>query len=353
VMRYRLFSLAVAGAAVLPVGVAAAAPVASTSRPATACSWRLDTRLPIPTGMNDASITATDGASTFAGSASNRSVDDLFHAVLWRGGRVSLLPTPVGSGSMAIGMNRRGDVVGVIQPASGGSQPVLWRNGQVIPLGVASPGSSANPRDIHDAGLIVGESSTPCEDNRATAWSADTPSKFTYVAAPSLPSFLVAASETGQVVGNYTGQDPSTGFFTGNPAVGTVAAGLRPVALPAGANAGQLLSASGSYLVGSTGQAGVPEFHATIWQNEAPTILSKDDSLAIGVNSHGTAIGYKYSDIGQALVWSGGTEQVLPTISSGPVVRSAFASVVTETNAIGGDVITANSTSRPVVWHCV
>jgi uncharacterized membrane protein len=354
-MRYRLFSLAVAGAAaavVLPAGMAVAAPGAAAIRPAAACSWRLDTRLPIPTGMTEATILATDGVADFAGTASNRNVDDLFHAVVWRGGQVSLLPTPLGAGSMAFGMNRRGDVVGVVQPADfGPSQPVLWHNGQLIRLGVAAPDISANPRDINDAGLIVGEAYVPSEDNRAIAWSADAPSKFSYVAAPAIPSFLTAATEAGLVAGSYTGT-ATGGFIPSVPAVGTVAAGLHPVGLPAGANSGQVVAADGTYLAGTTGLTGEIESHATIWQGETPTLLAKEDSVAVGVNAQGTAIGYKTAATGQALVWTGGVEQVLPILSTGPSITAASALVITDSNAIGGSVATATSGSRPVVWHC-
>ncbi|HVQ93355.1 MAG TPA: hypothetical protein VMU51_20110 [Mycobacteriales bacterium] len=354
-MRYRLLSLAIAGAAaavVLPAGMAAAAPGAAATRPAAACSWRLDTRLPIPTGMAEATITATDGVADFAGIAANRSVDDLFHAVVWRGGRVSLLPTPLGAGSMAFGMNRRGDVVGVIQPADfGPSQPVLWRDGQVIRLGVAAPDISANPRDINDAGLIVGEAFVPSEDNRAIAWSADTPSKFSYVAAPAIPSFLTAATEADLVAGSYTGT-ATGGFIPSVPAVGTVAAGLHPIGLPAGANSGQVVAAGGAYLAGTTSLTGEIEAHATIWQGEMPELLSKEDSVAVGVNAQGTAIGYKTATLGRALVWTAGVEQALPILSPGPSITSASAMVITDGNAIGGSVTSTTSASRPVVWHC-
>jgi uncharacterized membrane protein len=348
VMRYRLSALAVAGlaaAVVLPAAPAMAAPGAAAARPAAPCTWRLDTRLPLPAGLTSASINATDGAADFAGAAWNFSVSDQFFAVVWRAGRVSRLPTPAGSGSMAFGMNSHGDVVGVVLPPAGPSTPVLWRSGKLIELGVAAPDISANPRDVNDAGLIVGEAFLPADGNRAIAWSADQPSRFSYVASPGTESYLSAVTETGTVVGYYTTAVQAV------PATGTVATGLQALPLPAGADSAYTVAASGAYVAGAAHTAGADNSHATLWQGGVPTDLSKEDTAPTGVNSAGTAVGNNFTT-GRAVVWSGGTEQPLPTITTGPAITSASVGVITETNAIGGWVNTSTGDSRPVVWHC-
>jgi uncharacterized membrane protein len=347
-MRYRSLLLAVAAVAttvVLPAGVAVAAPGAAAARPAAACTWRLDTRLPLPAGLTSATISATNGAADFAGAAWNFSVSDLFHAVVWHAGQVTLLATPVGSGSMAFGMNSHGDVVGALVPLAGPSTPVLWRNGQLIELGVAAPDISANPRDINDAGLIVGEAFLPTGGNRAIAWSADQPSKFSYVASPGTESFLTAVTETGTVVGHYTTGTQAV------PATGTVATGLQPLPLPAGADNAYTVAASGGYVAGGAHTVGAESSHTVLWQDGTPTDLSKEDTSPSGVNSAGAVVGNNFTT-GRAVVWNGGTEQPLPTIITGPAITSAAVGVITETNAIGGWVNTSTGDSRPVVWHC-
>jgi len=348
-MRYRLLSLAVAGVAaavVLPAGVAPAAPGTAAAGPvAAACTWRLDAKLALPAGLTSATVSATDGTADFAGTAWNFSVSDQFFAVVWRAGRVSRLPTPVDSGSMAFGMNSHGDVVGVVLPPAGPSRPVLWSGGRLIELGVAAPDISANPRDINDAGLIVGEAYLPANGNRAIAWSADQPSKFSYVASPGSESYLSAVTETGTVVGYY-----STAVQT-VAATGTVAGGLQALPLPAGADNAYTVAANSTYVAGAAHTAGAEGFHAVLWASGVPKDLSKDETAASGVNSAGTVVGNNFTT-GRAVVWSGGTEQPLPTITIGPAITSAAVGVITETNAIGGWLNTSAGDSRPVVWHC-
>jgi hypothetical protein len=347
VIRYRLASLAAAGVAaavLLPAGAAVAAPSGAAALPAAACTWRLDTRLPLPPGLTSGTISATDGAADFAGSASNRSVSDLSFAVVWHAGQVTRLPTPIGSGSMAFGMNSRGDVVGALIGLSGPNIPVLWRNGQVIRLGVESPDVSASARDINDAGVIVGEALPLTSGNHAIAWSADEPSKFSYVASPGDESWLVSVTETNSVVGYYATASQTV------PATGTVAGGLQGLPLPAGASNAYAVAGTGSFVAGGAYSPSTDTLSAVLWRDGVPTALSKEETVTSGVNSAGTVVGNNFTT-GQAVVWSGGIEQPLPTIITGPAATSAATGVITETNAIGGWVNSA-STSKPVVWHC-
>src|SRR5215207_2757114 len=123
---------------ILIAGEAAAAPSAS-------CRWTRPTALPIPPGFTAAAVGATDGESTFAGSANTLAGGSFdFRAVVWQGGLVSLLPTPDGVSSQAAGMNRLGDVVGFVVPTAGGTRkPALWRAGALIQLATASSTTDA------------------------------------------------------------------------------------------------------------------------------------------------------------------------------------------------------------------
>lgn len=192
--------------------------------------------------------------------------------------------------------------------------------------------------------MIVGEAFLPAGGNRAIAWSAGQPSKFSYVASPGAESFLTAVTETGTVVGHYTAGGQTVA------ATGTVATGLQALPLPAGADNAYTVAGSGTFVAGAAHTTGVDFSHAVLWRGGVPTDLSKDDTATSGVNSAGTAVGNNFTT-GQAVVWSGGTEQPLPTLITGPAITSAATGVITETNAIGGWVNTT-SDSKPVVWHC-
>jgi hypothetical protein len=345
------------GAALVAVGLmAVAVPTAAVAdtiggAPAAACTWQLDTRLPLPVGFNSATVAATDGVGRFAGTAFDGQAPFTPQAVLWQGGTVSVLPAPFGFSSYAFGLNRLGDVVGAIFPDAGGpSRPVLWRGGQLIRLGTASPDTSANARDINDAGLIVGEAIDPGADNRAIAWSADTPEKFQYPSVPGAPSYLSAVNETGRLAGYAVVSTGTTSRATG--VVGTLAAGLHALPDLGNGTTTVVYSAAGPYLAGSQSAAFDTESHATLWRDETATVLSKRDSVAWGVNSAGAAAGSDAA-AGLPLVWVNGVEQVLPLLSTGPVATSGVAQVVTEDSAtVGGWLNGANGTSRPVLWHC-
>jgi uncharacterized membrane protein len=358
VMRTRLLQRSVAAAAAVaavatvlwPVGQAVAAPAGDRNAAPRACSWRLDTRLPLPAGLTSASITATDGATGFTGVATNFSMNDEFHAVVWQAGRASVLPTPAGASSMAFGMNRGGDVVGVVFPGSGGgNQPVLWRAGRLVPLGTAPAVGDWVARDINDAGLIVGDVRDSDTGNQAVVWSAAEPAKFAFVRSAAPISSIAAVTEAGVLAGNAVS---TTGTTTAGAVVaGTVADGLHVVPSPAGAAGASVSAANGGYLAGQYVPTGGTDPNAVLWSDQAPQVLSKDNTEALGVNSHGLATGVDFTT-GGAVVWSGGTEQRLPVISPGPASTFSVGNVVTEDGAVGGSVTLDNGDSRPVVWHC-
>lgn len=345
---FRVVLLA-AGLAALAVPTAAAAAPGGAGT-AVACTWRLDTRLPVPAGFTGGQVTATDGVAAFAGIVQNGTTGRT-QAVLWQGGVASLLPTPAASLSAAYGLNRGGDVVGTVTSTVGPAvrtRPVLWRRGQLIQLGTASAGTSATARDINDAGLIVGAATEPGADaSQAVAWSADTPDRFQFVSAPGRASALVAVTEAGVLAGSSSNPAGPSSQTVG--ATGTVAAGLHLLADPATATS-SLAAAAGPYLAGSVTFPGdVP--HATTWRNEVSKVLSKRNSAAAGVNSSGDAAGSDQA-AHAALVWVAGNEQELPVISTGPVAVGSAAQVITEDSGTVGGTVTESTGPEPVLWRC-
>jgi len=295
----------VVGIAVIPAPV-----VATAAAPPAGCHWALPTALALPAGFTSAGVAATDGETGFAGTATNFSSDFYdCRALVWQGGQGSLLPIPDGYFSEATGMNRLGDVVGFVGPATGGTvKPALWRAGTLVQLATANPDTSASAHDINDAGLIVGEAQEVGGYFQAVAWSANAPDTFRYVpGGSSQPTFLNSVTEDGVLAGNGT-VETSTGVFQNQAVTGTVDAGLHPVPEPVPGAIANVYGAAGSYLVGDYYVGDELASHAVIWRNEQPQVLSTGNTTARGVNSQGVAVGID-SAAGKPVVWMNGVEQ--------------------------------------------
>lgn len=84
-------------------------------------------------------------------------LDNLPRAVIWRDGQLLALGVPAGySSCTGYGINDSGQVAGAcINAASGGARPFLWRGAEVIDLGALS-GDTGVATDINNAGEVVG-----------------------------------------------------------------------------------------------------------------------------------------------------------------------------------------------------
>jgi hypothetical protein len=345
--------VAVLGAVALPAGEVVAQPgVAAGAR---ACSWQLDTWLPLPAGYAGAAVAATDGATRFVGTAMNSAVADDFRAVVWRGGRAVPLPTPAGSSSFAMGTNRRGDVVGVVFDTGAGfhgpNRPVLWRRGRMIELAMPPGAVEASARDINNAGLIVGDSLDRAGEHQVLVWSAHAPARVRQVPAPGRLVSIAAVTENGVMAGaGITTEEPVRSIAV----AGAVAGGLHVLPDLHPGDFSVVFAASGGYFAGVALAPTGGGVTAVLWHNGMPQALSTSSAEALAVNSHGTATGNRFSDF-HPVVWNAGQEQDLPLIRSGQPLFSGLGQAITDdSRTVGGIVLTAAGSldNQPVLWHC-
>src|SRR2546422_6888628 len=94
-----------------------------------------------------------------------------FQAVIWRDQDVAVLPGLGGMNSFAVGINARGDVVGLSETGQEDplgnpvSRAVVWRNGNVQDLGTLG-GRNSVAYGIDNAGTIAGTAETGAVDPR-------------------------------------------------------------------------------------------------------------------------------------------------------------------------------------------
>lgn len=346
-MRARFVIVAVAAVVtslLLPAGPAVAG----------GCVYRLDTRLSAPAGFTDPVVSAGDGADGYVGFVRARDSDDTW-GVVWRSGRVRLLPAPAGVRAAASGLNRLGDTVGyLIDDTSGVSRPVLWPDrGDPIPLAPLTPGRSAFARDINDAGQIIGDAEQANGLSQIVTWSMMDPATVTVVPAgpDQSQTFAGTISDEGVVLG--FGQvfiDPT---IYGAGLVGTVA-GLHLVPKPPQAPAtAEANAASGRFLAGSYGEVdGSFTGHAVVWQNEVPTVLSTADTYATGVTATGIVTGVDVASQ-RAVVWRGAVMHTLPLPPASRDQLQASSAAIAEDGTVAGSIYSPRTGhGYAVLWHC-
>ncbi|MEU8609703.1 hypothetical protein AB0C29_17045 [Actinoplanes sp. NPDC048791] len=84
--------------------------------------------------------------------------NDASRAFVWARGRMTMLTTPKGMDSRAVGINNRGQVIGVLTtPGVSTERAVLWQQGRMTELGTLG-GESSTPTAINDRGQVAGTS---------------------------------------------------------------------------------------------------------------------------------------------------------------------------------------------------
>lgn len=141
----------------LVVGTGAAAPgvSANSARP----PWTMHV-LPTPAGVTGAWPTDVNDRGVIVGAASKE--DGNSRAVVWRHGRVRVLPDGGAADSYAVAINNRGLIVGAAD-----AQPVMWWRGRMRVLRHPARELSV-PVDVNNRGVVVG--TTPATEFTSTAY---------------------------------------------------------------------------------------------------------------------------------------------------------------------------------------
>jgi probable HAF family extracellular repeat protein len=116
-------------------------------------------------------------------------------AVIWKGGRISSLPTVGGTGGSAMSINATGSIVGFSVDKAGDERATLWQNGKALDLNtlVTSIGDKLpagtfldNASQITDNGLIEASYTAVASDGTATVHS--------YLLTPAVPTHVTVSS---------------------------------------------------------------------------------------------------------------------------------------------------------------
>ncbi|WP_426938780.1 hypothetical protein ACQCSV_16060 [Pseudarthrobacter sp. S3] len=208
---------------------------------------------------------------------------------------VSLLAGLGGRGSNVIAASSNGLVVGIADTATGGSAPVLWRQGRPTPLAI--PLQTAVPTSVNQAGVVVG---TGYDDTlqMLVGWWWQGGQYHLLPVGPgdiALPSMV---SDSGVVVGALVADgehsDGPGADDNERPAVwSTVTAAPRELMLPSGAQAGHAFSIGPDGTIGGVALAegGTPVLWAPDGTPKALPSLAGRGGVVLAIDSDGHALG--------------------------------------------------------------
>jgi probable HAF family extracellular repeat protein len=334
----------------------------------------LDT-LPVLLGSagNNSYPNAVNEWGFIVGWSANGVIDPLvggpeINAVLWTpAGRVINLGTMGGFQSEAMLINDAGQVAGWFEnttpdPFSFGAgaetQPFLWQDGVMRPLGTLTGGTDALPFALNERGQVVGCSSTSTTLNIHGFVSFDPfiweKGKMTDVGSlGGLGGCAASINNRGQVVG-YSDLEGDTQQHAFLWEKGTI----TDLSTLGGSSGGANVINDGGEIAGFAFLTGDQAFHATIWTNGVITDLQTVDgnpcSVALDMNSQEQVVGSSGDcDLvsnQHAFLWeNGGIVDLNTLVPAGSGLQLQFAFQINKRGEIAGFGALANGDPRAFV----
>lgn len=266
-----------------------------------------------------------------------------------------LLPGLGGQGSNAVAASSNGLVVGIADIATGGSAPVLWRNGQ--PTALTIPLEAAVPTSVNAGGVVVGTGYDTTKQVLVGWWwqNGDYHPLPVNPGDIALPSMV---SDSGVVVGALIGdEEHSDGPGADedeHPAVwSTLTAAPRELTLPSGAQGGHAFAIGRDGMIGGVALAdgGTPVLWSPTGTPRALPTLSGRGGVVLAIDSAGQALGQSAVPEGtHAAAWdASGRITDVGAAAAGPS-SSAMAGIAG--TAVGAGSTPSFHASRPqaVMW---
>ena len=126
------------------------------------------TTLPTPKGMNSRAV-AINNEGEVVGTVTRPGATE--QAVLWQRGKMIELGTLGGAGSIPTAINDRGQVSGnSIVAEFGDGHPFLWQNGRMTDLLAGTSATAAMVGDLNEAGMMTGTAKFGNQDSRPVLW---------------------------------------------------------------------------------------------------------------------------------------------------------------------------------------
>ena len=228
---------------------------------------------------------------------------------------ISYLATPDdATGSIALAINRLGQVAGQINLSSGASEAAIWdSSGAITRLGFLTGESfSSGAQDINDNGLVVGVASA-AGGSRAFLWDGSGPIE-------ALPMPSGATSTVAQAINNHGVIAGSASVMYG-PGLAVVWQDGVPTALPPladGATASAVDLNDAGQVVGNSATTAPPWLvqDAVLWDDGSIVDLGSlggPFGLATAINAEGQIAGYMTNAMDEyhAFLWEDGTMTLL------------------------------------------
>jgi uncharacterized membrane protein len=245
--------------------------------------WRTGagpTTLPFPPGDDGgrAYRVSRDGSTIVGSTLSHTGPNNFDHAVMWRGGAVTLLGSvPRYSESTAVGVSADGSVIvgNLWDPVAARGAVFRWTaSGGMVVLAGLSPTRSAEVEGVSDDGRVAVGSSSPAPNiTRMVRWRDAGPPE---VLSPMSPNAgAISVSSDGRViVGNYSGS--SAALYSDQTGLVGLAQFLASRGIDlhgASLQAGQNLTPDGQYLVGNGWDGSTSTNNPVPWRVYLPGVL--------------------------------------------------------------------------------